>query len=136
MGVFAIVMVIAVPNYIALQPSRRLNGATREVLGKLMWARGKAVEQNNPFVVQVPNNSSLLIFDDKNNNGTLDTGEWSQAINIQANYPDVTISKTGDDPNFNSRGTATVGTPPTITLTNSSGSQSITVSVTGNVKIN
>lgn len=137
MGVFAIVMAIAVPNYIALQPSQRLNGATREVLGKLMWARAKAVEQNNPFVVQIPNNSSLLIFDDKNSNNTLDAGEWSQTINIQADYNDVTVAITPGDPNpmFNSRGTTVWGLTR-ITLTNPSGVTGITVSATGNVRIN
>ncbi len=137
MGVFVVFMAIAVPNYIALQPTRRLNGATRQVLGKLMWARAKAVEQNNPFVVQIPNNSSLLIFDDKNNNGAPDTGEWSQTVNIQSDYYDVTVAKTpGDpDPAFNSRGT-TISGATTITLSNSSGSANVIVSVTGNIKIN
>ena len=46
-GVIAIVMAVAVPSYQAIQPGMRLNGAAREVLGKLMWARAKAVEQNS-----------------------------------------------------------------------------------------
>ncbi len=41
-GVFAVLAVVAVPNYLAFQPNMRLNGASREVLGKLMWARSKA----------------------------------------------------------------------------------------------
>jgi type IV fimbrial biogenesis protein FimT len=127
MGVFAIVMAIAVPNYLSFQPSRRLNGAAREVLGKLLWARAKAVEENNQYTVSIPNNYSLTIAS---------TGGYNQTINIQTNYSDVTLSKPGSDPNptFNSRGTASGDT--TITLNNSSGLRTVTVRATGYVKIN
>jgi type IV fimbrial biogenesis protein FimT len=133
-GVFAIVMSIAVPNYVALQPARRLNGAARDVLVQLMWARLKAVQENNRFVVSLPNNHTLQILDDDNNNGAADAGETTRTINIQTDYPDVTLSKSGGDPTFFPRGTT--GGSTTFTVTNSSGSKTITVSVTGNVKLN
>ena len=40
-GVFAILVAVAIPNYLAFQPNMRLNSASREVLGKLMWARSQ-----------------------------------------------------------------------------------------------
>src|SRR5919108_1700875 len=84
--VMTIVMAVAVPQYAALQPGMRLNGAAREVLGKLMWARAKAVEQNNQWVVTFPTNHTLTILDDKNGNGSADAGESTQTFDIQTDY--------------------------------------------------
>jgi Tfp pilus assembly protein FimT len=129
-GVFA----IGVPRYVAFQPGMQLNGAAREILVKLMWARSKAVEQNNQWVVTLPTNQTLRILDDKNNNGTADSGEWTQTINVSTDYPGVTFSKSGSDPTFSAGGTA--GGSTTITISNTSGSRTVTVNGTGNVKIN
>ena len=49
-GIFAILAAIAVPNLVAQQPSRRLNGASRQMLAELVSARGKAAAENNQFV--------------------------------------------------------------------------------------
>lgn len=133
MGVFAVVMAVAVPSFLAFQPSMRLNGASRELLGKLMWARSKAVEQNSTYVVTFPTNYTFQMFNDANANSALDAGEWTQTIDLHTDYSDVTFSKSGADPTFNSRGTA--GGSTTITLSNSSGSKTVTVTSTGNVKI-
>ena len=136
-GVMSIMMAVAVPNYVALQPGMRLNGAAREVLGKLMWARAKAVEQNNQWVVTFPTNHTVTLLDDKNNSGTADAGESTQTFDIQTDYSDVTFTKSGNDPIFTSRGTNKAGVgDTTITITNSSGSKTVTVTAIGNVKIN
>jgi type IV fimbrial biogenesis protein FimT len=124
-GVLAILMAVAIPNYLAFQPNMRLNGATREVLGKLMWARSKAVEENVTYDVTFPTDHTLEIRK---------AGVLIQTVDIQTDYAGVTFSKSGDDPAFNSRGTA--GAATTITITSSSGSKIVTVTATGNVKIN
>ena len=136
LGVFGILASIAVPGFVAFQPGFRLNGAAREIFADLMWARAKAVEQSNNFVVSFPNNHSLLILDDKNNNGLADAGESIKTVDIQNDYYDATVSKGGGqpDPIFYPRGTAVGNT--TLTVTNSSGSRTVTVSATGIVKIN
>jgi type IV fimbrial biogenesis protein FimT len=134
-GVMSIMMAIAVPNYVALKPGMRLNGAAREILGKLMWARAKAVEQNNQWVVTFPTNHTVTLLDDKNKNGTADAGEAIQTFDIQTDYSGVTFTKSGNDPIFTSRGTTTSGST-TLTITNSSGSKTVTVTASGNVKIN
>jgi type IV fimbrial biogenesis protein FimT len=136
LGVFALLTAIAVPNYVALQPGLRLNGAAREILAQLMWARAKAVEQSNNFVVSFPTNHTLLILDDKNNNGLADAGESTKTIDIQTDYSDATLAKGGGqpDPIFYPRGTAAGAT--TLTVTNSGGSRTVSVSATGVVKIN
>ncbi len=134
MGVLASLLAVGVPEFIRLHPAWRLNGATREVLGELHWARAKAVEQNHQFVVLFPtsctdaSSTSLTILDDKNNNGTADTGETSWTRNLEADYPGVTLCGT-NNPSFAPRWTA--GGRAIITLTNSNGSRTVTVSFTG-----
>jgi type IV fimbrial biogenesis protein FimT len=124
LALFAVMAAIAVPSFLSMQPGLRLNGAAREVLGKLMWARSKAVEQNSAYAVTFPTDHTLLIT----------AGAWSQTIDLQTDYSGITLSKSGSDPTFNGRGTASGST--TITLTNSSGSKVVDVTATGNVKIN
>ena len=121
LAVFAIVAAIAVPSYLSAQPGLRLNGAAREVMGKLMWARSKAVEQNSTYTVTFPTNHSLQI------NG--------QTIDLQTDSPGITLSKSGSDPAFNGRGTKADSTSTTVTISNGSSSRTVTVSATGNVKI-
>jgi len=136
LGIFFLLAAIAVPNLVAQQPSRRLNGASRQILAELVWARGKAAEENNQFVAFFTNNTTLTILDDDDEDETVDGGEWTKATNIQDNYSDVTYTVQAGSTQpvvFNSRGTTTG--PATVTLSNSSGSEQVAVSVTGNVRI-
>jgi len=124
-GVFAILVAVAIPNYLAFQPNLRLNGASREVLSKLMWARSKAVEENVTYDVTFPTDHTLEIRK---------SGVLIQTVDIEPDYNGVTFSKSGIDPAFNSRGTA--GGATTITVSGSSGSKTVTVTAAGNVRIN
>jgi type IV fimbrial biogenesis protein FimT len=135
-AVFAIMAAIAIPSFMTLLPGMRLNGAARQVMGDLMAARMKAVKENNEFKVffNSPGTNQYQILDDDDNDGTADTGEaiTTPPKNIQDNYHDVTFTST-NNPIFSPRGTAT--SLPTITLQNSSGSKSVSVSIAGRVKI-
>jgi len=135
-GIISIVTAIAIPSFMTVQPGMRLNGAARQVFGKLMWARAQAVEENTTYSVAFPNNHSLTIINDTNGNGAADVGEATETVDLQTDYPDVTFVVGGSDttPNFNGRGTTSGQT--TVTVSNSSGSRVVTVTVTGNVKIN
>lgn len=133
LALMTVMIAIGVPQYVALQPGMRLNGAAREVLGKLMWARSKAVEENNQWVVTFPTNHTFQLLDDTNNNGVADAGESTTTFDISTDYPGVTLSKSGSDPTFSTRGTA--GGSTTITITNTSGSRTVTVNAAGNVKV-
>jgi len=124
-GVFAILVAVAIPNYLAFQPNLRLNGASREVLGKLMWARSKAVEENVTYDVTFPTDHTLEIRK---------SGVLIETVDIESDYNVVTLSKSAIDPAFNSRGTA--GGATTITLSGSSGSKTVIVTAAGNVRIN
>jgi type IV fimbrial biogenesis protein FimT len=133
-AVISVMVAIAVPNYLSFQPTMRLNGAAREVLGKLMWARAQAVQNNNTSVVTFLTDHTFQVFNDANGNGSVDPNE-TITIDLQTDYPDVafTVSGSSSTPTFNGRGTASSDT--TVTITNSSGSKTVTVSPTGNVKI-
>jgi|LGVE01.1.fsa_nt_gb type IV fimbrial biogenesis protein FimT len=132
-AIMAVFAGIATPNFLSYMPKYRLNGAARQVMGDLMAARMNAVSQNNEFrIFFLANGHEYMILDDDNNNGTADTGEWTETKDIQNEYHDVTIGS-NNDPIFSPRGTATNW--PTITLTNPSGSKTITISRAGGVSI-
>ncbi len=131
-AIIGITTAIAIPYFVGQMPRYRLNGAARQVMGDLMWARMEAVSQNNEFKIFFLNNHEYRILDDDNNDGSVDGGEWTKTKNIQDEYHDVTISS-NNDPIFLPRGTAT--SLPTITLTNPSGSKTITISIAGRVSI-
>jgi len=135
-AIIGIVTAVAMPSFLAMQPSRRLNGASREVFGKLMWARAQAVEENITYSVTFPTNHSMTIIRDANGNGAVDTGETTESVDIQTDYSDCTFTVSGGDttPNFLGRGTTNGDT--TITISNTAGSRVVTVSLTGNIKIN
>jgi type IV fimbrial biogenesis protein FimT len=121
-GIFAILAAVAVPQFIAFQPQNRLNGAARQVFSELIWARSKAVNDNSSYVVTFPTNQTMLI-----------TGSTTKTVNIQTEYSDVTLASTASTITFSSRGTADVA--PTITLTNSGGTKTVTLRITGTASI-
>jgi prepilin-type N-terminal cleavage/methylation domain-containing protein len=135
-AIIGIVTAIATPSFVSMQPGLRLNGASREVFAKLMWARAQAVEQNITFSVAFPNNHTMQIIRDANANGVADAGESTESVNIQINYPDCTFTVAGADttPNFHGRGTTDGQTE--ITISNTAGTRLVTVTLTGNIKIN
>lgn len=133
MAIFGILAAIAIPSFLSLQPALRLNGGAREVMSKLRWARSQAVEQNATYIVDFPSNHSLRVFNDANLNDTWDSGETTHTFDIQTDFEGVTFTVSGATPKFTGRGTATGVT--SITVTNPSGSKTVSVSATGNVKI-
>ncbi len=134
-AVFAMMAAIAIPAFMSLLPGMRLNGAARQIMGDLMAARMDAVKQNNEVRVffNSPGTNQYQILDDDDNDGISDTGEAITTKNIRDNYHDVTFTST-NNPIFHPRGTAT--SLPTITLQNSNGTKTVTVSITGRVRIN
>jgi prepilin-type N-terminal cleavage/methylation domain-containing protein len=116
--VFAILAGIAVPQFVAFRPRNRLNGAARQIYSELMWARSKAVNDNTSYVVTFPTNQTMQI-----------AGSTTKTVNIQTEYSDVTLSSSAATITFSSRGTTDVA--PTITLTNSGGTKTVMVRITG-----
>jgi type IV fimbrial biogenesis protein FimT len=117
-GVFSILAAIAVPQFVAFQPRLRLEGATRQIYSELMWARSKAISDNSSYVVTFPTSQTMLI-----------TGVTTKTVNVQTEYADVTLASSASTITFSSRGTANVA--PTITLTNSGGTKTVSLKITG-----
>jgi prepilin-type N-terminal cleavage/methylation domain-containing protein len=120
--IFGILAALAVPQFIAFRPMNRLNGATRQVYSELMLARAKAVNENRNYVVTFPTNYTMQIV-----------GSSTKVVNIQTEYSDVTLTSSASTLTFSSRGTTDV--TPTITLTNSGGTKTVTVRITGTASI-
>ena len=121
-AIFGILGVIAVPQFVAQQPSLRLNGAARQVFSEIMSARMKAVNENTTYTVTFPNNHTIQI-----------AGTTSRTIDIQTLYSDVTLSSSVATINLSSRGTADVASM--ITITNGAGSKTVSVKITGTATI-
>ena len=134
-SLIGILAAVGIPSFLSFQPSMRLNGAARELLGKLMWARASAVQNNNTSVVTFLTDHSFQVFNDSNGNGSADADE-TLTVDLQTDYADVTfiVSGSSSSPVFNGRGTASSDT--TVTISNSSGSKTVEVRPTGSVKIN
>jgi type IV fimbrial biogenesis protein FimT len=122
MVVIAVVSAISMLNYRAWVPGIRLNGAARQVMSDLIAARMTSVKENVSVVVMLLNNHSYSV--------TVGSGT-SNIKDLQPDYPGTTLSFTSVL--FSSRGTTS---PRTLTLQNSSGIKTITVAITGRVKIN
>ncbi len=113
-------------------PKWRLNGATRQVVSDFMGAKMQAVTQGNKHRVNFLDDHQYTILDDDNGNGKPDPGELFVTRDIQKDYMDITLTST-NNPIFHPRGTASnLGT---VTLKNSAGSKSISVGITGRVKV-
>lgn len=135
MLIISILAGITISAYIGMKPSFRLSGATRQIMGDLMWARMQAISQNNEFRIIYDNNHQYSILEDSDKNGNISTGESLITKDIHNKYYDVVYSSSNaNDLIFYPRGNAANLT--TITLTNVSGTKAVSISVTGRVKIN
>lgn len=121
-SIFSILAAVAVPQFVAFRPKSRLNGAARQIYSELMWARSKAVNDNSAYVVTFPTDQTMQI-----------AGSTTKTVNIQTEFSDVTLTSSASTITFSSRGTADVG--PTITLTNSGGTKTVTIRITGMASI-
>ena len=122
MAVIAVISAISYCNYMAWIPGIRLNGAARQVMSDLVAARMASVKENVGVVVTHLNNHSYSV--------TVGSGTASMK-DLHPNYPETTLSFTSVL--FSSRGTTS---PRTLTLQNAGGVKSITVAISGRVKIN
>ncbi len=123
--IVGIMATIAVPNILGEIPKFRLNGAMRQIAGDLMAARMMAIKQNKNIKVTFINEYEYEICEDP----CPDPKPKPKNIN---SFHGVTMG-TGNHPTFSPRGTST---NETINVSNSSGAKTITVAITGRVKIN
>ena len=113
-------------------PKWRLNGAARQLASDLTAAKMKAVTQGRKHRVSFLDSHRYTVLEDQNNNGRPDLGEPLVERDIQNDYGDVTLTST-NNPIFHPRGTAS--NLATVTLSNSAGSKTVTVGITGRIKV-
>ena len=113
-------------------PKWRLNGAARQLASDLMAAKMKAVTQGTKHRVSFLDSYRYTVLEDQNNNGKPDLGEPLVERDVQNDYRDVTLTST-NNPIFHPRGTAS--NLATVTMSNSAGSKTITVGITGRIKV-
>ncbi|MFQ5965151.1 MAG: GspH/FimT family pseudopilin [Candidatus Scalinduaceae bacterium] len=100
--VVSIIVVIAgtiIPVYFSMKPTIRVNGAARQLMGDLMWARMRAVSENNDYVIAFGeagpdlSNDTYYIYDDDNGDfitlGTATTGKLVKTTIIPDRYDDI-----------------------------------------------
>ena len=114
---------------------RRLNGAAKQVAWELMAVKMQAISHNNDVrITFAANNHEYTIWDDTNNDDVVDAGE-AKTTDIRTNYHGVTFSATPTDSvTFEPKGTP--ANPITVNLAHAGLTRTVTVSVTGNVRIN
>ena len=132
-ALIAILTAIAVPSYQTFMVRSRLKGAARQVMSDLMNARMMAVSLNQKVKVHVESDGhTYKIWSDANNDGTVADNEGVNiSKDVHQDYYDVTL--TGNYTIFNPRGAASP--PGTVTVTNSAGSKSIAVAISGRVAV-
>ena len=122
LGVAAILMAIAIPQFLSVLPGLRLNDAARQVATDLQLARMRAISQNN---------SNTVTFN--TSTGVYSSSLGSESYDIDQLYPGIALSAVTANPVFTSRGTAS--TPATITLSNGSTTKAVQVTAVGRVRI-
>ena len=111
-AIIAVAAGIILPVYFSMKPTIRVNGAARQIMGDLMWAKMRAVSENNDYVIAfgTPNailtNNTYYIYDD--DDGDLDltdldneTDKLVKTVVISDEYEGVgygyTVSKKTDN---------------------------------------
>lgn len=97
-AVVAVVTGIVIPVYFSMKPTIRVNGAARQIQGDFMWARMRAVSENNDYVIafgepnKILTNNTYYIYDDDDgdfNTAGTETGELVKTIVIPNDYEAV-----------------------------------------------
>jgi Tfp pilus assembly protein FimT len=120
-AVIACLIAIASPHMARVSSGDKLRGAAREVATDLQYARLMAVKENRAFQV---------IFYPQSYQVVRSGGSVVKSRNFNSDYPEITL--TGSAVDFNSRGNSSTHT---ITVSNLTGSKTISVVPTGRVKL-
>jgi len=123
LGVAAILMAVAIPNFMSTLPGLRLNDAARQIATDLQQIRMKAIAQNLPY--QITFSSTTYVLQKCSGSCTNESG------NIVVPQG-ITITATAA-PQFQPRGTVAAAT--TIRLSNGSSNKWVCVRTVGRVNI-
>ena len=130
-AVIGIVARVATVNVIREIPRYRLTNAATQLAWTFRALRMRAISQHHTVTVTFTNNQVYTVWTDVNDNGSSDSGEV-QTTDLSGAYPGVQLNST-TNPVFNPTGTVT--NLPTITLTNPSGTKTLTMNILGDITI-
>jgi len=125
-AIFTILGAIAIPNWMALLPFYRLNGATRQVQSELHKAKSRAISERASY---------RLVFSTASYSVEKDDGSGWQSTGENKPFPEGIILGSGSalTLSFTSRGTSAGGTA---TLCNANGvGKDVVVSGAGRIRI-
>ena len=97
-AIVAVVTGIFIPVYFSMKPTIRVNGAARQIQGDFMWARMRALSENNNYVIafgsegpNLTNNTYYIYDDDDNDYSTVgsETTELVKTVVISDEYEDT-----------------------------------------------
>jgi len=97
-AIIVVVTGILIPVYFSMKPTIRVNGAARQIQGDFMWARMRAVSENNNYVItfgsagpDLSNDTYYIYDDDDNDYSTVgsETTELVKTVVIPDDYQDV-----------------------------------------------
>ena len=91
----------------------------------------RAISQHHTVTVTFTNNHVYTVWTDRNDNSISDDGEV-QTTDVHVRYPGVQLAST-TNPAFQPTGIVT--NVPTITLTNASGTKTLTMNLLGDITI-
>lgn len=126
-SIIAILALLTVP----VIEAPKLDGATRMIYSDLLLARMQAVAKGNNFRVIFIDNHTYQIHNDRDSDGTIDTGEECTIKDINEDYEGVTFT-VNNNATYNPVGTSNSGT---VTLIDQSNSKYVIFSWTGRVRI-
>lgn len=72
-AIITVIAGIVISSYFKMKPTIRINGAARQIMGDLMWAKMKSVSENNDYAVVFGSsgpdlaNDRYYIYDDNDN---------------------------------------------------------------------
>jgi type IV fimbrial biogenesis protein FimT len=130
-AVIALVSSVTAVNVIREIPRYRLTNAASQLAWTCRGLRMRAISQHHAVTVTFTSDHVYTVWTDSNDNETSDSGEV-QTVDIHVNSPGVQLASTAN-PTFNATGTVT--NVPTITLTNPSGSKTLTLNILGEVTV-
>lgn len=128
LGVLARVVAV---NVVPALPRYRLTNAATELAWTFRALRMRAISQHHTVTVTFMNSHVYTVWTDRNDNSLIDSGE-EQTTDVNVRYPGVQLASTAT-PAFKPTGLVT--SVPTITLTNASGTKTLTMNLLGDITI-
>ncbi len=109
-GIFGLLMMIAIPNYFGWLPKYRAGTAIRQLFTEMQLAKQRAIAENNNYTVTFDTvNHQYTILDDDNSNLVADAGEITRTVVIAHEAPGIVFSTDPGDMTFD-------GLPPNVTF--------------------